>query len=82
MFHTGIVDYTNYDKFYGVSSANMRPIYLDPIGRSFPSLKIIGAHLGSPWIFEARDVARFIPNVYFDLSGYLCQRRRPEALVL
>lgn len=47
----------------------MRPIYLDTIARAFPDLKIIGAHLGNPWYQEAAEVARWNPNVFFDLTG-------------
>lgn len=69
LFHTGVVGYSAKDGEYNVSSANMRPVFLDRIGRAFPSLDIIGAHLGCPWIQEACAVSRHVPNVYFDLSG-------------
>jgi len=71
LFHTGVVGYSQNDYKYGTSSANMRPVFLDPIARAFPSLNIIGAHLGSPWVWEASAVARHVPNIHFDLSGGL-----------
>lgn len=69
LFHTGIVARTPMDKARRVSSRNMRPAYLETIARSFPGLKIIGAHLGHPWCEEAAVVSYHNPNVYFDLSG-------------
>lgn len=69
LFHTGMVIRSDKDKYYNVSSARMKPIYLDTIARRFPGLNIIGAHLGIPWHEEACAVARFNPNVYFDITG-------------
>ncbi len=69
LFHTGIVARSESDKVRRVSSRNMRPVYLETIARSFPKLKIIGAHLGHPWCEEATVVSFHNPNVYFDLSG-------------
>lgn len=69
LFHTGIVVRKKNERSQNVSSARMRPIYLDTIARAFPDLKIIGAHLGNPWYQEAAEVARWNPNVFFDLTG-------------
>lgn len=69
LFHTGIVARSATDKIRRVSSRNMRPVYLETIARSFPSLKIIGAHLGHPWCEEASVVSYHNPNVFFDISG-------------
>jgi len=72
LFHTGIVaSEGDADAAFGVSSARMRPIYLDTIGRAFPRTRIIGAHLGDPWMSEACEAARWVANVYFDLSGLM-----------
>lgn len=46
-----------------------RPVYLDPVARSFPELKMIIAHMGHPWIGEAISVVRKNPNVYTDISA-------------
>lgn len=69
LFHTGIVMRTENDYQSDISSARMRPIYLDTIARAFPKLILIGAHLGVPWHTEACAVARINPNIYFDLTG-------------
>ena len=71
LFHTGIVAATGEDSAWGVSSARMRPIYLDTIGRAFPDARIVGAHLGDPWMSEACETARWVANVHFDLSGLM-----------
>ncbi|GGD98373.1 amidohydrolase family protein [Paenibacillus nasutitermitis] len=46
-----------------------RPVYLDPIGRAFPQLKMIIAHMGHPWLGEAISVVRKNPNIYTDISA-------------
>ena len=71
LFHTGIVAATPQDAAFGVSSARMRPITLDTIGRAFPKARVQGAHLGDPWMAEACEAARWVANVYFDLSGLM-----------
>jgi predicted TIM-barrel fold metal-dependent hydrolase len=47
----------------------MRPLLLDGIARRFPKLTLIGAHLGNPHYADAAEIARWNPNLYFDLSG-------------
>jgi predicted TIM-barrel fold metal-dependent hydrolase len=52
------------------SATRMHPFHLDTIANNFPSLKLIGAHLGGTGNFDASSsVARWRHNVYFDLSG-------------
>jgi predicted TIM-barrel fold metal-dependent hydrolase len=52
------------------SAMNMRPFQLETLSNSFPTLKIIGAHLGGTGNYdEAASVARWRRWVYFDLSG-------------
>ena len=68
LFHTGYVasDYADPDMNY----SRMRPLYLDHIARMFPKLKMIGAHLGTlSFFWEAIEVAKNNPNIYFDLTG-------------
>jgi len=69
LFHTGIVLRCPNDHQVDVSSARMKPIYLDTIARTFPDLILIAAHLGTPWLAEAAMVTRVNPNVYVDLTG-------------
>src|SRR5256884_9714025 len=47
----------------------MRPIHLEEIARRFPKITVLGAHCGNPEYEWAAEVARWNPNVYFDLSG-------------
>ena len=68
LFHTGIVMGTSDDPEPS-SMARMRPAFLHTIARSFPKLRIQGAHLGNPWYDEAAEVARWEKNLYFDLTG-------------
>jgi predicted TIM-barrel fold metal-dependent hydrolase len=68
LFHTGIVSGSSDDPEPS-SMARMRPAYLHTIARSFPQLRIQGAHLGNPWYDEAAEVARWEKHVYFDVTG-------------
>jgi predicted TIM-barrel fold metal-dependent hydrolase len=50
--------------------ANMRPLTLDRIARSFPNLKIVAAHMGTTLFRqEAAQLAMLHPNLYCDLAG-------------
>jgi predicted TIM-barrel fold metal-dependent hydrolase len=69
LFHTGIVNRTEPDTPEDVSSDRMRAGTLDLIARRFPKLKIIGAHLGNPDYAWASEIARWNPNIWWDLSG-------------
>jgi uncharacterized protein len=69
MFHTGIVGRGKFDEAENVASGRMRPIHLEEIARQFPPLTVLGAHLGNPEYEWAGEVARWNPNIYFDLSG-------------
>ena len=68
LFHTGIVAGSSDDPEPS-SMARMRPAFLHTIARSFPKLRIQGAHLGNPWYEEAAEAARWEKNLYFDLTG-------------
>jgi predicted TIM-barrel fold metal-dependent hydrolase len=68
LFHTGIVAGTS-DEPEPSSMARMRPSFLHTIARSFPRLRIQGAHLGNPWYEEAAEAARWERNLFFDLTG-------------
>ena len=68
LFHTGIVSGSS-DEPEPSSMARMRPAYLHTIARSFPKLRIQGAHLGNPWYEEAAEAARWEKNLYFDVTG-------------
>jgi uncharacterized protein len=71
LFHTGWLASTldGLDGRLGVNADNYRPYRLDLIARTFPRLKIIGAHLGKPHAEEALQLIDVYPNVYYDFSG-------------
>ena len=69
LFHTGIVLRKNFDTPEDVASGRMRPIYLEEIARRFPKITVVGAHCGNPEYEWAAEIARWNPNVFFDLSG-------------
>lgn len=68
-FHTGIVLREQFDEPEDVASYRMRAFYLEEIARRFPKLTVIGAHCGNPEYEWAAEVARWNPNIFFDLSG-------------
>ena len=69
IFHTGIVLRRNFDQPEDVASYRMRAFHLEEIARRFPKLTVIGAHCGNPEYEWAAEVARWNPNLFFDLSG-------------
>ncbi|MGH9431311.1 MAG: amidohydrolase family protein [Terriglobia bacterium] len=69
LFHTGIVNREDPQQPEDVSFDRMRATRLDLIARRFPQLTVIGAHLGNPDYAEAAEIARWNPNLYFDVSG-------------
>ena len=78
LYHLGIVARTPHDKEHDINNERHRPIYLDTLARAFPGLKILGAHLGNPWYWEAAMACRWNPNLYFDLSGSSLKQHPPE----
>jgi hypothetical protein len=69
MFHTGIVLRRSVDQPENVASYRMRAFHLEEVARRFPKLTVIGAHCGNPEYEWAAEVARWNPNIFFDLSG-------------
>jgi uncharacterized protein len=69
LFHTGIVNRPDPTVAADISVDRMRPTTLDNIVRSFPKLTVIGAHLGNPDYAWAAEIARWNPNLFFDISG-------------
>jgi hypothetical protein len=69
LFHTGIVLRRKFDEPEDVASGRMRPVYLEEIARRFPKITVLGAHCGNPEYEWAAEIARWNPNVFFDLSG-------------
>lgn len=54
-----------------------RPIHVDKVAVDFPELKIILAHVGTPWVDEALMVAAKNPNVSVDVSGWQAYAKVP-----
>jgi predicted TIM-barrel fold metal-dependent hydrolase len=69
LFHTGIVVRQKFDQPEDVASYRMRAFHLEEIARRFPRITVLGAHCGNPEYEWAGEVARWNPNVFFDLSG-------------
>lgn len=69
LFHTGDLAKLDSDKRDAIDAENMRPYLLDKIARSFPRLKIVGAHLGLPHPHEALEMISIHDNVYYDFTG-------------
>src|SRR5262245_49735612 len=58
-----------------------RPIpYLDRVALEFPELRILGGHIGVPWLDEMLSLLMKYPNIYIDTSAYKASRY-PAALV-
>src|SRR5207244_4069502 len=56
-----------------------RPIpYLDHVALEFPELRIVGGHVGVPWLGEVISLCTKYPNVYVDTSAYAATRYPPE----
>jgi hypothetical protein len=47
------------------------PLNIDDLAFRFPDLKIVMAHMGNPWIWDAAEVIYKNENVYADLSGLI-----------
>ena len=78
LFHTGIVNRLNPDMPSDISVDRMRVTTLDGIARRFPKLTLVGAHLGNPDYAWAAEIARWNPNLYFDLSGSSLIKKQDE----
>lgn len=56
-----------------------RPIpYLEDVLLDFPELKIIGGHVGFPWVNELTSLAFKFQNFYLDTSAYALHRLPPD----
>ncbi|AWZ01103.1 MAG: amidohydrolase family protein [Rhodobiaceae bacterium] len=54
--------------------------YLDDVLLDFPDLKVVGGHVGFPWIDELVSLSLKYPNLYADTSAYAVHRL-PEDFV-
>ena len=67
IFHSG--DTFNCCK--GAKLKYAKPIHIDDPATDYPELKIIIAHMGSPWVIDAGEVVYKNSNVYADCSGFV-----------
>lgn len=49
------------------------PLHIDDVATDFPNLKIVIAHLGSPWMVDTAELLYKCPNVYTDISGLVVE---------
>ncbi len=80
LFHTGIVNRTRPEVPEDVSVDRLRVTLLDNIARRYPGITIIGAHLGNPDYAWAGEIARWNPNLFFDLSGSTLIKKQEDPL--
>lgn len=64
----------------GIRLDYARPIHLDAVAASFPSLNIIAAHFGYPWHMELLAMALHKTNIYIDISGWAPKYIPPEVI--
>ena len=69
LLHTGFLSIGPDDGERKVSQDKMRAVRLDTIGRAFPRLRIMMAHLGNPEFDVGLDVIRSFENIYGEFSG-------------
>lgn len=48
--------------------------YLEDVLLEFPELKVVGGHVGFPWVDELTSLAIKFPNFYVDTSAYALHR--------
>ena len=59
-----------------------QPVLLDEVARELPDLRIVIAHMGSPWIHETILLLRKHQNVFAEISGLLQQPWRAYETLL
>ena len=66
IFHCG----DTFDEAKGAKLKYAHPLAIDDLAVDMPGLKIIIAHMGSPWVIDAAQVCYKNKNVYTDCSGF------------
>lgn len=67
IFHSGDL----YNKAVGAKLKYAHPLHIDDLASEMPTLQIVIAHLGSPWLIDAAEVCYKNANVYSDCSGFV-----------
>ena len=52
--------------------------YLEDVLIDFPDLKVVGGHVGFPWVDELVSLTVKFPNLYVDTSAYALHRLPPD----
>lgn len=52
--------------------------YLEDVLLDFPDLKVVGGHVGFPWVNEVASLTVKFPNFYVDTSAYAVHRLPPD----
>jgi predicted TIM-barrel fold metal-dependent hydrolase len=68
IFHTGDC----YSKVGGAKLKYAHPLGLDELAVDMPTLTIVMAHMGNPWLTDGAEVCYKNENVYADCSGFIC----------
>lgn len=80
LFHTGFLVIRESDRANKVSQDKMRAIRLDTLGRAFPELRMMMAHLGNPEYDVGLDICRCFKHIYADFSGNSGSKLRETTL--
>ncbi|MEM9301370.1 MAG: amidohydrolase family protein [Pseudomonadota bacterium] len=54
--------------------------YIEDVLLDFPELRVVGGHVGFPWIDELTSLTIKFPNLYVDTSAYALHRLPPSFL--
>ena len=69
LFHTGFLSIRPGQGERGISQDKMRAVRLDTVGRAFPELRVMMAHLGNPEFDVGLSVITCFENIYGEFSG-------------
>ena len=74
LFHSGVVGFPRHFVRYG------NPVDMDEVAWDFPEMKIVIAHLGGNYSFEAAVICENQKNVYMDTAylHFFCDRSLPK----
>ena len=62
----------------GMPSEHGRPSHLDQIASDFPTLKMVGAHTGWPWVEELISACYKWENIWFGIDAWMPKYLGPE----
>ena len=80
LFHTGFLSIHPGQGERGISQEKMRAVRLDTVGRAFPGLRMMMAHLGNPEFHVGLDITRSFDNIWGEFSGHGGSKFRESVL--